>query len=359
MMKPYMEIIKFLLGKNRFAKTGEIQIYLENQGILTKSYTSNRRLLQKYLENLEYEGYIVRKYEKTKGRQSQEWKINPESFSKILRISEEEIISLLMATSFIPDDYKEMSFLKSIENIINRLAFEIDEERKEIIENAFKYVPEFHEKFSKIDTKILDKIFKGIFEKKYLKIFYKNSWKKIAPIKIFLYQGILYLSAIDKENNKITLSLNCIKTVIGTSEKAQEFFIKKYRKLNFGFEDEKPFIFSVDIPKWYLRCENLESFKLLNTQFYAKEKDKSVQIYLIGYTGWRFPSRMFVPHIEKMYKPNEEIMEIAKNFKKQIKRIDENVSFSLDKNLKRFNEFLKVFENYLDQRNKLLEVDYE
>ena len=148
MIKPYIEILKFLLEKNRYVKTADIQGFLENRELLTKSYTSNRRLLQKYLENLEYEGYVVRKYEKTKGRQSQEWKINSKSFPKIVGISDKELISLLIATSFMPDDYKKLSFLSDIEDIINRTAFEIDEEKKEIIENSFKYVPEFHEKFS-------------------------------------------------------------------------------------------------------------------------------------------------------------------------------------------------------------------
>ncbi|EDP74294.1 hypothetical protein [Hydrogenivirga sp. 128-5-R1-1] len=82
MTKSYIEIIKFLLEKNRFVKTSEIQRFLENKGLFTKSYTSNRRLLQKYLENLEYEGYVVRRYPETKGRQSQEWKINSKSFPK-------------------------------------------------------------------------------------------------------------------------------------------------------------------------------------------------------------------------------------------------------------------------------------
>ncbi|WP_456401921.1 hypothetical protein, partial [Persephonella sp.] len=120
MLKPYIEIIKLLLEKNDFIKTADIQRYLENQELLTKSYQSNRRLLQKYLENLEYEGYVIRKYERTKGRQSQEWKINPKSFPKIVGISEKELISLLITTSFMPDDYKQLSFLSDIENIINR-----------------------------------------------------------------------------------------------------------------------------------------------------------------------------------------------------------------------------------------------
>ena len=94
--------------------------------------------------------------------------------------------------------------------------------------------------------------------------------------------------------------------------------------------------------------------KLLNTQFFAKENKENIRIYLIGYTGWRFPSRMFVPHIEKIYKPDEDILETAKSFKKQIKQIDENVSFSLNENLKRFNEFSENFEYYLEQRKKLL-----
>lgn len=354
MIKPYIEILKLLIEKNSFVKTAEIQRYLENQGLLTKSNQSNRRLLQKYLENLEYEGYILRKYEKTKGRQSQEWKINPKMFSKIISISEKELISLLIATSFMPDDYKQLSFLSDIENIINRTAFEIDEEKREIIENAFKYVPEFHEKFSKINPYLLDNIFKGIFEKKYLKIFYKDKWIKLAPIKIFLYQGVLYISGIDDKNRLKNLKFSCITNIIKTDEKAQGFFIKKYRKLNFGFEDEKPFIFAVDIPNWYLRCEDIQTIKLINTQFYAEENGEYIKIYLIGYTGWRFPSRMFVPHIEKIYEPDEEILETAKKFKKQIKQIDEKISFSLKENLKRFNEFSEVFEDYLEQRKKLL-----
>jgi len=356
MIKPYVEIIKLLLEKNRFIKTGEIQRYLESQGLLNKSNNSNRRLLQKYLENLEYEGYVERKYEKTKGRQSQEWKINPKMFSNIISISDKELVSLITATSFMPDEYKELSFLSDIENIINKVGFDLDEEKRETIKNAFKYVPEYHEKFSKINTELLEKIFKGIFEKRYLKLFYRNEWEEIVPIKIFLYQGLLYVAGVDKANNLKNLKFSCITNVINIDEKGMEFFIKKYRKLNFGFKDEKPFIFAVDIPEEYVICEDPKDSKLMNTQFFAEENGDSIKVYLVGYTGWRFPSRMFVPYIEKMYKPDKQILETAKKFKKQIKQIDENVSFSLDKNLKRFNEFLENFEYYLEQRNKLLEV---
>lgn len=353
MFKPYIEIIKFLLEKNTFVKTANIQKFLENQRLLTKSYASNRRLLQKYLENLEYEGYIIRKYEVTKGRQSQEWKINSKNFSKIVGISEKEFISLLIMSSFMPDEYKNLSFLSDIQNIINRTFFEIDEENREIIETAFKYVPEFHEKFSDINTYLLDNILKGIFEKVFLKILYKDKWIKAVPIKIFLYQGILYVAVVDEQNNYKILKLACIKNTIKTKEIASEFFIRKYRKQNFNFEDEKPFIFAIDIPRWYIKCENLHNTKLLNTQFHAEENKEFIKVYLIGYTGWRFSSRILVPHIEKIYKPDKEILEIAKKFKSRIKQIDENISFSLDKNLKRFNEFLNNFEYYLEQRNKL------
>jgi len=226
MLKPYIEIIKLLLEKNSFVKTRDLQRVLENQGLLTKSYYSNRRLLQKYLENLEYEGYIIRRYENIKGRKSQEWKINPKSFPKIIGISEKELISLLITTSFMPDDYKQLSFLSDIENIINRTAFEIDEEKREIIENSFKYVPEFHEKFSKINPYLLDKIFKGVFNKTYLKVFYKEKWKEIVPIKIFLYQGILYIAGVDEENRLKNLKFSCITNIIETNKKEQNFSLK-------------------------------------------------------------------------------------------------------------------------------------
>ncbi|MDQ7056041.1 MAG: hypothetical protein Q9M89_06075 [Persephonella sp.] len=165
-----------------------------------------------------------------------------------------------------------------------------------------------------------------------------------------MYQGILYVSVIDENNKHKILKFSCITNIIKTQEKAQEFFIKKYRNLNFGFEDEKPFVFAVDIPDWYLRCENIQTTKLINTQFYIEENGEYIKVFLIGYTGWRFPSRMFVPHIEKIYKPDEGILETAKKFKKQIKQIDEKISFSLNENLKRFNEFLDNFKYYLEQR---------
>ncbi len=183
---------------------------------------------------------------------------------------------------------------------------------------------------------------------------YKDKLITAVPIKIFLYQGILYISVVDENNHHRILKFSCITSIIQTDEKAQEFFIRKYRKLNFGFEDEKPFIFAVDIPDWYLRCEDIQTTKLINTQFYAEENEENIRVYLIGYTGWRFPSRMFVPHIEKIYKPDEEILETAKKFKKQLKQIEEKISFSLRENLKRFDEFLDNFKYYLEQRKNLM-----
>ena len=49
------------------------------------------------------------------------------------------------------------------------------------------------------------------------------------------------------------------------------------------------------------------------------------------------------------------MLETAKKFKKQLKQIDEKISFSLKENLKKFSEFLENFEHYLEQREKLLE----
>jgi len=48
------------------------------------------------------------------------------------------------------------------------------------------------------------------------------------------------------------------------------------------------------------------------------------------------------------------LLETAKKFKKQLKQIEEKISFSLKENLKRFDEFLDNFEYYLKQRKELL-----
>ena len=57
----YIEIVLYLLKRNSWTKTKDIQNYLEEKGILEKSSSSNRRLLSEYLKNLEYNGYIISK----------------------------------------------------------------------------------------------------------------------------------------------------------------------------------------------------------------------------------------------------------------------------------------------------------
>jgi len=362
----YIEIIIYLLKANDWKKTADIQNYLTKIGILAgKNPHSDRRLLSVYLNNLEYSGYIEPKYideeeYKHRGRISQEWHINKRVFRDIISMNEEEKFAFFTTFNFLPEKYsKTLPFFEILRNLLARLSFEFNETMKEKIESAFKYVPDFNEKFSKVDSEILNKIYKAIIEEKAIRIVYerKNNILKLFPMGVFVYNGLFYLKTIDINSEKYKLlKIDCIKSISfedlnPDEEKILRIRSKIYADTAFKFDNELPFIFAFDIEKSNIGCSSLEKFRFIETQFHIEEVDnKNLRVYAIGFTGWRFAGRIIVPYILKFYKPDEKIIEIAKKYKKEIEKNYKDISFDIKENEKRYEEFRNTYLLVLQER---------
>ncbi len=346
----FIEIVSFLLRKGDFVTTTEIHEFLYRRGILKDNSpgSSERRRLNRTLGLLEHKGYIESKHINPKGRIPQEWKINKKALPYLTSLSEEELVSLLTLMAFIPDNYKKLSIFEPILGLISRLSEEIDEEKKKRIENSFSYEPQFLERFVIFDDGNLKQIHDAILNGKALVVSYKGSnYFKLFPLKVFVYNGILYTGGIDSKKEYKTYYLGGLKIIGETNETISEFLRKKYEKSNFTFEDEKPFLFGIRVyPKW-----GMEFFKkpvIFPTQFFFQRNKDDYLIYLVGYTGSRFTSRFLVEEVIEIISPTNEIIAKAKELK--VKEKFPKVTFSLRENKKRFKLFVKELGEFLRQR---------
>ncbi len=364
----YVEIIIYLLKKGTWQKTKNIQDYLTKTGVLDgNSPSSDRRLLSEYLKNLEYSGYIFSRYpeEELKGRKSQEWKINENAFKSIIGFTNSEIYAFLTSFNFLPDNYRTLPFYNELQNILRRLSYSFDERFERKAKNAFKYIPEFHEKFSKVNEKILNELYKAILEEKSILIEYENKDRllKVFPIGMFVYNGLLYLKVIDISDKNLPyklLKVDCINSVSEINldkkiEKSVKIKANIYEKSSFKFDLERPFFFAFDIEKSQLGCSSLEKFKFIDTQFHIEQvDDKTLRVYAVGLTGWRFASRMLVPYVLKFYEPDKNIIKKAKKYKKEIKDKYTDISYSLKENKKRYEEFKDTYLTLLKERQEAI-----
>jgi len=346
----FIEIVSFLLRKGDFVTTTEIHEFLYRKGILKDNSpkSSERRRLNRTFELLEHEGYIESKHINPKGRIPQEWKINKKALPYLTSLSEEELVSLLTLMAFIPENYKKLSIFEPILGLINRLSEEIDEEKKKRIENSFPYESQFLERFVKFDDKNLKQIHNAILNGKALIVRYKDSdCFKLFPLKVFVYNGILYVGGIDSKKEYKTYHLGGLKIIDETNETISEFLRKKYEKSNFAFEDEKPFLFGIRVyPEW--RMEFFEEPVIFPTQFFFQRNKDDYLIYLVGYTGSRFTSRFLVEEVIEIIPPTNEIIAKAKELK--VKEKFSAVTLSLRENKKRFKLFVEELGEFLNQR---------
>ena len=279
----FIEIVNFLLRRGDFVTTTEIHEFLYRKGILKDNSpgSSERRRLNRTLEFLEQEGYIESKHINLKGRVPQEWKINKKALPYLTSLSEEELVSLLTLMAFIPESYKKLSIFKPLLGLISRLSEEIDEEKKKRIESSFSYEPQFLERFVVFDDRNLKQIHDAILNGKALIVSYKGSnCFKLFPLKVFVYNGILYAGGIDSEKEYKTYYLGGLKIIGETKETISEFRRKKYEKSNFAFEDEKPFLFGIKVcPK--LGMEFFEEPIIFPTQFFFQRNKDNYLIYLV------------------------------------------------------------------------------
>ena len=346
----FIEIVSFLLRKGDFVTTTEIHEFLYREGILKDNSpgSSERRKLNRMLELLEHEDYIKSKHINPKGRVPQEWKINKKALPYLTSLSEEELVSLLTLMAFIPENYKKLSIFEPLLGLISRLSEEIDEEKKKRIENSFPYESQFLERFVKFDDRNLKQIHDAILNGKALIVSYKGSdCFKMFPIKIFMYNGILYVGAINNRNEYRTYYLAGLKIIGELNETISQYFRKKYEKATFTLEEEKPFLLGIRV---YAK-EGMKYFKepvIFPTQFFLKQEGKNYLVYLVGYTGSRFTSRFLVEEIIEIIPPTNKIIAKAKELK--VKETFPMLTFSLRENRKRFKLFVEELGEFLNQR---------
>ena len=350
-----MEIIKFLLQKNDFVSTTGIQEALYRKGILKDNYPegSERRKLNRALEFLEQEDYIESRYPVAKGRKPQEWRVNLKNLPYLVSLTEEELISLLTLMAFVPENYKKLEVFEPLKDLIARLGKGIDSSKREIIENSFSYENQFLEKFLRLDNKNLLPVHQAILNRNSLIVKYKGSNPfELFPIKIFVYNGILYLGAINEEKEFRTYHLAGIKIIDFGKKQVPKYLYRKYKNTAFAMEHEKPFIFGIKVSL----KDSLLYFKnptIFPTQFFIQTEKEYYLIYLVGYTGSRFTSRFLVEEIIEIIPPQNEMIEKAKSGK--LKEIHPGLSFGIKENQKRFKTFIRDFESFINQRREALE----
>lgn len=331
----YLEIISFLLKEKDWKKSSEIREYLERKNILTGNYDNNRRKLLKYLENLEYAGYIER--QEGKGKAGTKWKIkNNTSLKDLITLNDKEKNALLLSLSFIPSVYKNLEFSKEIKNILKKANIEIDNKMEILINNTFSYIPNFVEKSFELDFEDLENLVEDILNQRIIYIRYKNKTRKILPLQIIFYEGLLYLLAVEDPNDKNskirTYRIGCLRRFQATNQTGDIISFLEKTLSPLSFEEEKPFPFAVEVPNFYIKCDNeksnLNKFKILPTQYHLEIlKNGNYKVYIIGFTGHRFYSHFLHLEIVKIYQPDELTIEL------------------MNKKLKENNEYLKNLIN--------------
>ncbi len=348
-----INVLKFLMETgDRFVSTTELFKRLVSGGVLENS-KADRKKLQRILSELAESGFLIKRFSSFKGKKPQEWKINLDAFPYFLSCSTEEILSLFVLISFVPKQYRDMPVLQPALKAMNRLGRLLDEEKRKIAIESFDYCPIPIERYSVIDRNTLESIFIGIIERKKLLVSYRNSTFEIYPIKLFNYNGIFYLSAVDAgKHNYITLKLVNTKVHRIDDERFPSFYHKRYRNRFFAFPEE-PFVLKVELPADYmshLRPEhNIFHYP---TQFHMEFDDEKVLVWLVGFTSYRFASWIILDEIKAFYPPDEESLKLAKE--KKINEVYEDFTLSLSENYRRYEKFCDEIKRFFRVREHLL-----
>lgn len=374
-LRVYIELILFLVKENGCKSTSEIRKFLENSGLIDGSYHNKRRKLLNYLYNLESLGYVERCSNLSK--RDVQWKINKtSSLLNLISISEEEKTSLLLTLSFIPRFYKNLKFYKDLKSVLEKTSENISAELERIINNAFTYLPHFFQKsyYSHNLLHTLENITKDIIDQRFVKVLYKGEHKKILPLRIIFYEGVFYLSGLeinpDKSYTYRLYRLSCLKR-LAPLEKSQLFvFHQKKAFSTFKFEDEMPFPFAIEVPNYYIKCDeeadNKHSFLIFQTQFGMEILENgNLKIYLVGFTSKRFYSHLSQLEIKKVYRPDSKMITLLKDaLKNNRDRYNDNLDddrladllrISVNTARQRFDIFKEKFRRFLEE--KIVAVD--
>jgi len=350
-----LETLKVISSKgNNFVSTTEIHKELSRKGFLDEGKIG-RKKLQRLLSDLEAEGYVESKFPQIKGRRPQEWRVNTKQLPYFNSFSEEELISLLTLTSFVPEKYRDLPIIKPAIKAIERLSPLLEEEKKEAASNSFRYLPIPVERFTQVNEENIKLIFQAIISKRGLVVSYAEKPAfEIFPLKIFSYNGILYLSAVlrGKSPKYRCLQIPKLRVLSLTKNRLSEYYRRKFKDLYFVL-NEKPFLLKLVLPYDYIKDFQLESPPMLYpTQFHLEQNKERLDVYIVAYTSHRFTSWLLVDQILSFQPPDEKTIQIVRLQK--LNKSYADLSFSLKENLKRFRIFKRRLEETIKERSKLI-----
>ena len=350
-----IEILKVLAEREGdFLTTTEIFDTLCTRGVLDRtSERAERKRLHRALNDLLVEGYVERRFGKFKGKKPEEWRLNLKAFPYIVSYSQEELISLFLLTAFVPEKYKKLEILKPALKAIDRFGRIIEHEKKKLAEESFLHLPTPVERFSLIDGGTLKLIFQAIVERRGVFVTYGKRQKEILPLKVFGYNGNLYLSALDAKTKEYQVYLMLkLRAHHLTSTELPLFYRKKFKNTFFSF-DQNPFILKIHLPAdYYTSVLPEHKVFLYPTQFYYEVKRDIVEVLLVAYPTYRFASWIILDELKGIFPPNEKDIALAKE--KKLKKIYEGLTFSLQENKSRFRIFKESIQRFLKERENLL-----
>jgi len=350
-----VEILKLLAEKEGdFLTTTEIFNILCSRGVLNRRYEkAERKRLHRALNDLFIEGYVERRFEEFKGKKPEEWRLNLKAFPYLISYSQEELISLFLLTAFVPEKYKKLEILKPALKAIDRFGRIIEDEKKKLAKESFLHLPTPVERFSLIDGGTLKLIFQAIVERRGVVVTYGKRQKEILPLKVFGYNGNLYLSALDVRTKEYQVYLMLkLRAHHLTNTELSLFYRKKFKDTFFSF-DQKPFILKIHLPADYYTSVLPEHKVLIYpTQFHYEVKGDTAKILLVAYPTYRFASWIILDEVLKILPPRMEEISLAKE--KKLQEIYSGLTFSLKETNRRFRLFKKHLEDFLRKRIQLL-----
>ncbi len=280
------------------------------------------------------------------------WRVNEKVLPYLVSISDEEMVSLLTFATFVPETYRNLPIFSPFLELLYRLNKRLDGKKKELIENSFVYENQFLEKFVPFDQQTLVQVHRALIKSKALRVKYKGSDAfKIFPLKIFVYNGVLYLGALKENKTYRTYHLAGLKVLEELDETASRFYRKRYEGVTFAIKDEEPFLFGVRVA---LKegMEYFSEFQMFPTQFFLRKEEESYLIYLVGFLGSRFASRFLVEEVLEIIPPSQEMTAMAKE--KRLKEEYPALSYSPKENKRRFSLFVEELRYFVEQRRKTL-----
>ena len=349
-----LEVFKVLskAGEKPLTTTEIFEVLVSN-GVL-ENKTADRKRLLRALSDMEYYGYVESCSEGQKGRTPQRWRINLKSFPYFVSLSEEEILSLLILTAFVPDIYREFEVIKPAFNIVDRLGKTVPQDVKDIAKQSFDYLPIPVFRCAFPEDEDLKLLFKAIINRQPAVILYRGNQLTVYPVKIFTYNGNFYLSAVNSETKRYhTYHFDKLKVLELLNEKFPLYYWKKYKNCYFAFKEE-PFLYRIELPDdYYAGLRDASKIRIYPTQYHVKMEKNSVLVYLVGFTGYRYASWIALDEVKGFYPADEEDVEIAKSL--NLKEKFSELSYSLEENVRRYGEFCKQVKKFFFKRLNVIE----